>query len=109
MNDFRGSQFLFVYSSFFKMASLPYHESDVIYFHNSIRMIKLDTVARPIISVFEDSPVLFLSSEVSRPPLKNYQLASPLLRHHKLNHGRCHPCPISTVGSCLHTSVKLEK
>lgn len=54
---------------------------------------------RLIISVSEDSQVLFSSSEVLRPSLENYQLASPVLRRHKLNHGRC-AClshPISCV------------
>ena len=84
---------------FIKIASFPYHESDVIYFQESFRKIKLDTMVRLIISMFEDSPVLFLSSAVSRPPLKNYRLASPPLHRHKLNHGHCicHPCPISCL------------
>lgn len=70
---------------------------------------KLDTIVRLIISVFEDRSMLFtsMSSEVLRPPLKNYQLASPLQCHHKLNHCHCicHPCPTSCFEIKKHSGL----
>lgn len=95
------------------MFSLPWVRCPL--FSGFIENDKLYTIVRLIILVFEDSQWVFVfdgvwggggclffffsSSKVLRPCLKNYQFASPLLYHHKLNHCHCicHLCPISCL------------